>query len=222
MKSGDKEFLTELMALHAMGDITPDNYERMKSYFTDSSYIRNPVDSAIWKSTGNYFFKQKDYQNALKCYETAVEIDNGNTDALNNIAVTYRVIGRTDDARLITDYLKEQDSKRQETENEAVHIAPVPTPAPLRAAIPDDSFGRRNYYGGVAPAYDSSPARERKRPGLALVLALFFGGAGQVYNGSLVKGLALSARLRAPCFSSFPDWSSGFMRYTMPIQLRTG
>jgi tetratricopeptide (TPR) repeat protein len=191
MKSGDQKFLTELMSLHAMGDITPDNYERMKSYFTDIAYINNPIDSAIWKSTGNFFFKQKDYQNALKCYETAVEIDNRNTDALNNIAVTYRVIGRMEDARLITDYLKEQESQRLETHNEAELLSPVRSPTPVLATVPDEPFGRRNIYAGVAPPYSSSPSKERKRPGLALVLAIFFGGAGQVYNGHLVKGLAL-------------------------------
>jgi TM2 domain-containing membrane protein YozV len=193
MYSGDAEFLTILQSHFTNGEISSDSYERMMSYLTNIAFLTGPDDSAIWKSAGNIFFKQKDFKNALKCYEIAIELDNDNTDVLNNIAMTYRNTGRDEDAKVILDYIKNIDSndrKRQKkAETSSPALAPVPIPIPTK--IPDGYYTRSTNGGGLPPAYSNSPETERKSPVVALILAFFFGGAGQIYNGRLVKGLAI-------------------------------
>jgi tetratricopeptide (TPR) repeat protein len=190
MYSGDNEFLTTLQSHFADGEISSDSYERMRSYLTNIAFIKSPDDSAIWQSAGNVFFKQKDYKNALKCYEIAIELDNNNTDALNNIAMTYRSTGRDEDARVIIEYIKKVDPEDRERQKETEQSSPAPAPVQIPTKIPDGYY-KRSTSEGLPPTYSNSPEKERKSPVVALILAFFFGGAGQVYNGRLAKGLAI-------------------------------
>ena len=55
---------------------------------------------------GKYFFWEKNYDLALQCYENAVEINHTYIDALHNIAMTYKILGRNDDAEKTFGYIK--------------------------------------------------------------------------------------------------------------------
>jgi TM2 domain-containing membrane protein YozV len=211
MKSGDEEFLSLLQTRYARGELSPGSFERMKSFLTDRTSKSHPGDSDIWKSTGNIFFKQKDYNNALKCYEIAVEIDHDNIAALNNIGMAYRILGRNEDAETIFEYIKMAESEqlvRRMTVGPSVST-PTPIPAqtpkpeytittpPIPPSIPDQvttpgrSYNSDTTTRGPPPADTNRAPGEEKSPGLAIVLAFFFGGLGQVYNGRLGKGLAI-------------------------------
>jgi len=48
----------------------------------------------------------KNYDLALQCYENAVEINHTYIDALHNIAMTYKILGRNDDAEKFFGYIK--------------------------------------------------------------------------------------------------------------------
>jgi len=106
MASGANELLKRLTALHKMGIISFNDFERTRSFLQDFDYISNPEDPIIWKSIGNIFFKENDYDMALKCYENAVGLDHFYIDALNNIGMTLKIMGRWEDAEKIFDYIE--------------------------------------------------------------------------------------------------------------------
>lgn len=113
VRTGNDEFLAVLQSRFTEGKLTPGTYERLRAYVRDSDYIATPGDSVVWKSTGNIFFREKSYDLALKCYGIAVELDEHNTDALNNIAMTYKMLGRDRDAQKIFDSIRTIESGRQ-------------------------------------------------------------------------------------------------------------
>ena len=49
--------------------------------------------ATAWKEKGNEYFKQKRYEEALRCYLEAVEIDPRYTDAWYNLGMTCRALG---------------------------------------------------------------------------------------------------------------------------------
>jgi TM2 domain-containing membrane protein YozV len=187
MGPADDELYGALYSKYIDGTISLSGFERMKSYLADSSYAAMPGDSQIWKETGNIFFRLKNYPVALKCYESAVEIENNNTAALHNIGVTYRAMGRTGDAEKIFAYLKENAPV-----NESVKTADTPNLPPpgypeipiMPPTVPGDN---RSFLSSCNPP----ETRKMKSPPIAAILSFFFGGLGQVYNGRLGKGLAI-------------------------------
>lgn len=51
-----------------------------------------------WKLRGNDFYKHKKYEDALTCYEKALEFDPGYSDAWNNRAMVLSRLGRSEEA----------------------------------------------------------------------------------------------------------------------------
>ena len=114
MPSGSVELLKIITTRYKNGGISLSDYERMRSFLRDTNCSQNPNDPLIWKTMGNSFFKEKDYYNALKCYENAVEINHCYADALNNIAMVYKKIGRNEDAEKLLNFLKTLEQKESE------------------------------------------------------------------------------------------------------------
>ena len=52
-----------------------------------------------WKNIGNDFFKKEDYENAIKSYKSAIDIDPNFIDAWNNLGLAYLKIGEIDKAK---------------------------------------------------------------------------------------------------------------------------
>ena len=211
MKSGDEEFLALLQSHYARGEISSDSYERMRSFLIEGISHSNQGDSELWKSTGNVFFKQKDYQNALKCYEISIEIDHDNIATLNNIGMAYRMLGRNEDAETIFEYIKMAESEQHLRQMKIEPSTSLPTPIPSQTPKPEYTittppipvsmqdplttpippYKKNNSNPGLPSANNKRAPGEEKSPGTAIILAFFFGGLGQVYNGRLGKGLAI-------------------------------
>jgi tetratricopeptide (TPR) repeat protein len=67
--------------------------------------------AAEYKTQGNNYFKEGDYENALQYYGKAVEIDPEYYDAWNNIYLTLLKLDRTDDAKKCKDVLDNLEFK---------------------------------------------------------------------------------------------------------------
>ena len=92
MSSGGDELYQLLLKRFTNGTLSSQYYDRMRLFLKDDTYSPKSNDSTVWKTMGNTFFKEKDFKHALNCYENAVEIDNNNTDALNNIGMNVQNI----------------------------------------------------------------------------------------------------------------------------------
>ncbi len=64
-----------------------------------------------YKSQGNSYFKDGDYENALQYYGKAVEVDPEYRDAWNNIYLTLLKLDRTDDAKRCKEILDNLEYK---------------------------------------------------------------------------------------------------------------
>ena len=65
-----------------------------------------------YKTQGNSYFKEGDYENALQYYGKAVEIDPEYRDAWNNIYLTLLKLDRTDDAKRCKEVLDKLEDKQ--------------------------------------------------------------------------------------------------------------
>ena len=54
--------------------------------------------ATAWKDQGNVYYKQKRYEEALRCYSEAVQIDPLYADAWYNLGMTCRALGYADEA----------------------------------------------------------------------------------------------------------------------------
>ena len=54
--------------------------------------------ATAWKEKGNEYYKQKRYEEALRCYSEAVQLDPLYADAWHNMGMTCRTLGYTDEA----------------------------------------------------------------------------------------------------------------------------
>ena len=54
--------------------------------------------ATAWKDKGNSYYKQKQYEEALRCYSEAIRVDPVYADAWFNLAITCRALGYADEA----------------------------------------------------------------------------------------------------------------------------
>ena len=105
--------LLDILTMNFADHLLPfDQFDRMRSFLKDSKYVLRGDDSYIWKNMGNEFFKRKDYENALKCYGYAVQIQPNYRDALNNIGMTYKMLGRENEAKKIFTQINYLEQKK--------------------------------------------------------------------------------------------------------------
>jgi hypothetical protein len=67
----------------------------------DFSYEFDTAD--VWKKKGDEYVKANDFQNAITCYSTAIEIDPNYVGAWNNLGYSYFKLGRLDEAKKCKD-----------------------------------------------------------------------------------------------------------------------
>jgi tetratricopeptide (TPR) repeat protein len=94
-----------------------------------------------WKNIGNDFLKRGDYENAIKSYKSALDIDSNYIDAWNNLGLAYIKVGKIDEAKKChetIDSLKKTQTIVPETKSnlKKVQIPPIPTNSSIK--IPTD------------------------------------------------------------------------------------
>lgn len=73
-----------------------------------SQYPGNTVnDPAVWKSSGNKFFKKGLYGIALRFYARAVQLNPNFIEAWNNIGLSFMKLGKIDEARRCNEKVRE-------------------------------------------------------------------------------------------------------------------
>ena len=64
----------------------------------DSNLGKNLNDSLTWKKEGNEFFNKGEYEEAIKCYTYAVELNPEFIEAWNNLGLSLLKIGKIQEA----------------------------------------------------------------------------------------------------------------------------
>jgi CheY-like chemotaxis protein len=64
------------------------------------------------KNKGNEFFRQNKFEEAIRCYASAVDIDSGYSDAWNNLGMAFLKAGKVDLANSCNEKVRELNSKR--------------------------------------------------------------------------------------------------------------
>jgi len=60
--------------------------------------IENQDNPEFWKKSGNDYFSKGLYEDAIKCYFKAIELDHDYSDAWNNLGYTYLKLGKNEEA----------------------------------------------------------------------------------------------------------------------------
>lgn len=68
-------------------------------------------DPATWKQEGNEFFEKGQYEEAIKCYAHAVDLNPEFIEAWNNLGLSYLKIGKIDDAKRCNEKVNELKQK---------------------------------------------------------------------------------------------------------------
>ncbi len=106
--------------------------------------INNPT---TWKEKGNDFFSKGQYEDAIKCYARAIEIDPEYLDAWNNIGYALIKLGKTDEAKKCNEKVKELKLKNKGSSipDTSYSVASkddfYPTPPQEKEGLPDFSIG---------------------------------------------------------------------------------
>jgi len=156
MSSGGDGLLVNITAQYRDRVVSLSDYDRMRSFLRDLDYTPGPDDPVIWKSMGNTFFRKKNYDLALQCYENAVEINHTYVDAFNNVAMTYKILGRNDDAEKIFDYIKtiEKGNIEGNLKNTGFYLSgSEKRPGKVRYRIIENKIGIPLWLYGVSAAF---------------------------------------------------------------------
>lgn len=153
----------------------------------DTNQGRNPEDPLSWKQSGNEFFNNGQYEEAIHCYVHAIELDPDFLDAWNNMGLTLRKLGKLAEARQCNEKVKQlrraQESpvpepSRKPAENQSVskkleHVDEIrektgsdeiknrkiiaDSPERIESAIPIESPGPTGIQTGGQPVTDEPP-----------------------------------------------------------------
>ncbi|GEM_PF-1929620 len=78
--------------------------------------IENNNDPEVWKNIGNDFFNKGQYDEAIRCFFKAIELNHDYLDAWNNLGYTYFKLGQVEEADKCNKKVKEIKLKLTETE----------------------------------------------------------------------------------------------------------
>ena len=126
--------------------------------------------ATAWKDKGNSYYKQKQYEEALRCYSQALRMDPLYSDAWYNLGMTCRALGYEDEAA--TCY--EQAKKYSNAGSDRNTIPSKKSSPDNRPPTPNNSTGTRKNPSG----YDGSTGMEKRSlkrwaPVIGLFLVLF-------------------------------------------------
>ncbi len=68
------------------------------------------IDSNLWKDQGNIFYKQENYEEAIRCYHEALVINPNSESAWHNLGMTLKRQGKTEESKFCFDKEKQCSS----------------------------------------------------------------------------------------------------------------
>lgn len=162
-------------------------------------------DPEVWKTTGNEFFNKGQYEEAIKCYSKAIELNPDFIPAWNNLGLSLLKLGKIDEAKKCNEKIRKLNENTLKKQNNEARNQTKAT-----EEIKEDSdfcpncasklpYKKGQWPRGV-PHYcpdcgfrvdDNKKIdihHETKDPKKAALLSII-PGLGQVYNGSLIRGL---------------------------------
>ncbi len=74
---------------------------------------KNLDDPNTWKESGNDFFNKGQYEEAIKCYSHAIDLNPDFIEAWNNMGLTLLKIGKIDEAKKCNEKVKELKDKQK-------------------------------------------------------------------------------------------------------------
>ena len=77
----------------------------------DHNCVENLDNPVNWKKSGNEFFTQGQYQDAIKCYNRAIELNPEYLEAWNNLGLSFLKLGNTEEARKCNNKVRELKKK---------------------------------------------------------------------------------------------------------------
>ncbi len=63
-------------------------------------------DPLFWKRSGDDYFKEEKFSDAVRCYHEAIGLDPNNSSVWNNLGLTYVKLGMLDDAKKCKEQIK--------------------------------------------------------------------------------------------------------------------
>lgn len=82
-----------------------------------SSEIENIDDPKVWKNFGDDYFNKGEYEEAVKCYFKAIEINSEFLEAWNNLGYSYLKMGKIDEANKCKEKIKQIKTKEVNSTN---------------------------------------------------------------------------------------------------------
>lgn len=153
-----------------------------------------------WKERGNEYYKQKRYEDALRCYASAVKADPLYADAWHNLGMTCRVLGYADEA--VTCFERAKNYRNAGGSGDPASVRKLPQLSP--------DIERRQIRQELQDTRKNGPActvvvrkRKRSRTAFALLVVLF-----------LVSAMVVAAFL--PLLTGIPGTG------IVPFQVRSG
>ncbi|MDD1719307.1 MAG: tetratricopeptide repeat protein [Methanoregulaceae archaeon] len=103
-----------------------------------------PETAEYWKNTGNEYYKEKEFRDAISCYYRAIQLEPGYISAWHNMGMAYDRLGRKEDARKCFDREKELEQSgpkipgRVSPGEVEKNVAPDRVPRPADGVVPAD------------------------------------------------------------------------------------
>jgi len=179
----------------------------------DSNQGKNLDDPVTWKEEGNQFFNKGQYEEAIKCYSHAVELNPEFIEAWNNLGLSLLKLGKIEEAKKCNEKVKEiKEKAKSQKKVTPIHQTPQKTQETTDKEYCQNCGEELPYKQGEWPTslpkicpscgvrvkdpirYGGREGQGRthiaglKNPLLAAILSII-PGLGQVYNGQIIKGV---------------------------------
>lgn len=102
------------------------------------NYLGKNLDNPqIWKDGGNNFFNEGQYEEAIKCYKHAIQLNPNYIDAWNNLGLTFLKIGKIEDAKRCNEIVKKLKTGYTPHESDLIF---------LNLSVKSENFSITNQY----------------------------------------------------------------------------
>ena len=136
---------------------------------TDENFLGDNIsDENFWKKLGDENFKKEKFDDAIKCYKEAIEINPNFSAAWNNLGYTYIKLGRIDEAKKCKDIIKTINERPSDALNDNKIKS---------------SFDTQQSNGIPVPKDTSTITQDTPYSPNILLICLFFIGIGSLLFG---------------------------------------
>lgn len=148
----------------------------------------------FWKKSGDDYVKEGKYEEAIKSYKEALEIDPNYIKAWNNLGYVYSKLGRIDEAKKCKEKIDDLKKLSLNQSQMPPSSKPVQTPSFFCNYCGSELKFREAEICpncGMRLRDTKKIIREEKNPGIAALCSFFIPGLGQIYNGDVGKAIAI-------------------------------